>query len=96
VNRLPRESEPPVPHHPSSDYELIAAPERYVIILEGKLWNTHRRHIIATGGLPNLLERLLTGDTVTAAAFASFGIRISIEEGTDQGDDGPDDLSIRR
>lgn len=78
------------------DHDQIAAPERFVIILEGKLWNAHRRHVVASGGLPHLLTRLLTGQTVAASAFEGFGIRISIEEGTDQGDDGPDELAVRR
>ena len=72
-------------------------PERFVLTIEGKLWNVCRRNNVARGALPHLLSELLTGKHCheAADALAAFGLRVTIEMGTDQGDDGPDELSIR-
>ncbi|MDE0879992.1 MAG: hypothetical protein OSB00_15225 [Sphingomonas bacterium] len=70
-------------------------PERFCITIEGKLWRIHQRSVLVPKALPHLLDRLLTGQMVTAEAFEPFGIRLSIEVCTDQGDDCPDDIELR-
>ena len=81
ADRLPRE---------------IYLPERFCITIEGKLWRIHQRSVIVPNALPYLLNRLLTCKMATAEAFQPFGIRLSIEEDTDQGDDDPDGLWLGR
>ncbi len=71
-------------------------PERFVLTIEGKLWNVHRRAVIAPNSLPHLLAEMLAGRECPTEVFEAFGLRVTIEQGTDQGDDGPDTLSVRR
>ncbi|HEX8554292.1 MAG TPA: hypothetical protein VF695_06260 [Sphingomonas sp.] len=71
-------------------------PERFVITLEGKLWNVRRRANIAPNELPHLLAELLKGVSGVEDAIRAHGIRLTLEEDSDQGDDGADDLVVPR
>lgn len=71
-------------------------PDRFVITIEGDRWRVVRRANIVPNELPHLFGRLLTGNMVAAEAMAAHGLRVSVEEDTDQADDEPDGLSTKR
>lgn len=75
--------------------DVFSLPERFVLVIEGKLWNVRRRSGIVPAELPHALGRLLNGDTAAVSTFVAHGLRVTVETDADQGDDAPDALSIR-
>lgn len=72
-------------------------PERFVITISGKLWKVCERANMTPGELPSFLTHLLTGHDMDLALFTkAFGLRVEVETDTDQGEDGPDYLSLPR
>lgn len=71
-------------------------PERFVITISGKLWKVCERANLTPGELPSFLTHLLTGRDMDLSVFKAFGLRVEVETDTDQGEDGPDYLSLPR
>ena len=74
----------------------LELPERFVLVFEGKLWRVCQRANIVPNELPHLIGQLLCGRCTTTEGFAAHGLRVTVEECTDQGNDEPDQLAIRR
>ena len=79
-----------MPHHPMP--YRAGLPRRFAILIEGKRWNVTRRANIVPNELPHLIARLLTGELMDLSVFEAHGLRVMVEECTDQGDDFPDTL----
>lgn len=62
-------------------------PERFVITIEGTVAKVRSRHMITPTSLPHLLSEMLSGTDVPAAHFEAFGLRVSVEEDCDQGEE---------
>ena len=75
--------------------KVFRLPERFSLLIEGKLWNVRRRSGIVPNELPYAVGRLLNGDTAAVSTFEAHGLRVTVECDTDQGDDAPDGLAIR-
>ena len=71
-------------------------PERFYVTIQGELWDVRQRANIVPEALPRLLGMLFQGEVAAAHALTEFGLRVTIEEDTDQGDDGPDMLVVPR
>ncbi|MGV0964179.1 MAG: hypothetical protein ACOYBT_09845 [Polynucleobacter sp.] len=69
-------------------------PERFVLTIEGKLYTALVRSNVVPRQLPDMLAALLTGRAIDLSAFAAFGLRVSVEEDTDQANDEPDVLAV--
>jgi hypothetical protein len=63
-------------------------PERFVLVIHGNRRRVGERHTITPTSLPHLMAQLLSGSDMPMQPFEAFGLRVWIEEDTDQGDDG--------
>lgn len=66
---------------------LKFVPERFEIILRGRLSDVRQRSNIVPNSLPHLLASMLSGTGYTEESLRAFSITIDVNEDMDQGDD---------
>ena len=65
----------------------MSLPERFVIVIEGTMAKVRTRALIVPKELPHLFTQLLAGNIAAADAMKAHGLRVSVEEDRDQGEE---------
>ena len=67
-------------------------PNRFVLTIEGKLALVRNRALLVPMALPHLLAHLFAGNELEESTLKPFGLKVTVEQDTDGGDEAVDPL----